>query len=134
MKNDVRCEYVPKENVWFCLISIVWVHFSNKTEEFEFWKSFQYFNIFWQKKDMVSDLDMCLRKMTDIVSSPLFGFTLVIKLSNFDFESHWNKLIFFDQKRYGVGFEYGKISDFVSYPLFGFSFVIKLINFDFKGH
>ena len=27
-------------------------------------------------------------KMSDFVSFPLFGFTLVIKLRNFDFESH----------------------------------------------
>ena len=28
----------------------------------------------------------------------LFGFTLVIKLRNFDFKSYWNTLIFFDKK------------------------------------
>ena len=36
--------------------------------------------------------------MSDFVSFPLLGFTLVIKLRNFDFESHWNTLIFFDKK------------------------------------
>ena len=36
--------------------------------------------------------------MSDFVSFPLFGFTLVIKLRNFDFESHWNTLIFYDKK------------------------------------
>ena len=35
---------------------------------------------------MMSDLDMSLGKMSDFVS--WFGFTLGIKLSNFDFESH----------------------------------------------
>ena len=55
---------------------------------------------------MVTDLNMSHRKMSDFVSFPLFGFTLVIKLRNFDFESHWNTLIFFDKKRYGVRFEY----------------------------
>lgn len=33
MKNDVRFEYDPWENVWFCLISIVWVHLSHKNEK-----------------------------------------------------------------------------------------------------
>ena len=39
-------------------------------------------------------------------SFPLLGFTLIIKLRNFDIKSHWNTLIFFDKKRYGVRFEY----------------------------
>ena len=63
----------------------------------------QYFLI---KKYMLPDLNMSHGKMSDFVSFPLFGFTLVIKLRNFDFESHWNTLIFFDKKRYGVRFEY----------------------------
>ena len=37
---------------------------------------------------MVSYLNMSQGKMSDFVSFPLFGFTLVIKLKNFDFESH----------------------------------------------
>ena len=48
---------------------------------------------------MVSDLNMSHGKMSDFVSFPLFGFTLVIKLTNFDFESHWNNLIFFLLKK-----------------------------------
>ena len=31
---------------------------------------------------------MSLGKMSDFVSFPLFGFTVVIKLRNFDFESY----------------------------------------------
>ena len=42
--------------------------------------------------------------MSDFVSFPLFGLTVVIKLTNFDSKSHWNILIFFDQQRYGVRF------------------------------
>ena len=42
----------------------------------------------------------------DFVSIPLFGLTLVIKLINFDFESHLNILIIFDKERYGVRLEY----------------------------
>ena len=37
---------------------------------------------------MESDLNMPYEKMSDFVSLPLFWFTLVIKLRNFDFESH----------------------------------------------
>ena len=37
---------------------------------------------------MVSELNMFRGKMSDFVSFPLFGFTLVIKLRNLDFESH----------------------------------------------
>ena len=45
-------------------------------------------------------------KMSAFVSIPLFGFTLVIKLRNFDFQSHGNILINFDKEKYGVRFEY----------------------------
>ena len=37
---------------------------------------------------MVSDLNIPHGKMSDFVSFPWFGFTLVIKLRNSDFESH----------------------------------------------
>ena len=37
---------------------------------------------------MTSDLNMSHGKLSDFVSLPFFGFTLVIKLRNFDFESH----------------------------------------------
>ena len=47
---------------------------------------------------MVSDLNISHGRMSDFVSRPLFGFTLVIKLRNCDFESHLNTLIFFDKK------------------------------------
>ena len=56
---------------------------------------------------MKSDLNMPHEKMFDFVSFPMFGFILVIKLRNFDFESHGNSLIFFDKKRYDVRLEYG---------------------------
>ena len=45
---------------------------------------FQYFLI---KEDMVSDLNMSYEKISDFVLFPLFGYTLVIKLRNFDFEN-----------------------------------------------
>ena len=49
MKRNILAlsEYVLRKNIWFCFNSIAWVHFSHKTEEFLFWKSLKYFNIFW---------------------------------------------------------------------------------------
>ena len=40
-------------------------------------------------------------KLADFVLFPLFGFTLVIKLIKFDFESHWNTSKNFNKKRCG---------------------------------
>ena len=37
---------------------------------------------------MVPDLNMSHGKKSDFVSIPLFGFTLVVKLKNFEFESY----------------------------------------------
>ena len=53
---------------------------------------------------MVSDLNMSHLsithgKMSHFVLFPLFDFTLVVKLRNCDFKSHWNTLIFFDKKK-----------------------------------
>ena len=47
----------------------------------------------------MSDLNIFHGKMSVFVFFPLFGFTLVIKLRSFDFESYWNVLIFFLEKR-----------------------------------
>ena len=44
------------------------------------------------------DLDMSDRKMSDFVLLPFLGFTLVMELRNFDFKSHRNTSILFDQK------------------------------------
>ena len=48
---------------------------------------------------MASDLNMSHGKMSDFVSFPLLGFTLVIKLINFDFECHGNTSTFFDKNK-----------------------------------
>ena len=37
---------------------------------------------------MMLDLNMSHKKMSDFVPFPLFGFTLAMKLINFDFEGH----------------------------------------------
>ena len=42
---------------------------------------------------MMSDLSMSHGKMSNFVSFPFFGITLLRKLRNFDFDSHWNTLI-----------------------------------------
>ena len=47
---------------------------------------------------MVSDLNTSRGKISDFVWFPLFGFSLVIKLRSFDFESDENTLIFFDKR------------------------------------
>ena len=60
--------------------------------------------------------------MSDFVLLPLLGFTLVIKLRNFYFESHWNAFIYFDKKKYmlsDLNMSHGKVSDFVWLSLFG---------------
>ena len=70
-----------------------------------------------------------LWKMSDVVSFPLFGFIVVIKLIKYDLKSHWN-ILFFDKKVYDVDLNksYGKMFDFVLFTLFGFMLVIKLRN------
>ena len=46
---------------------------------------------------MMSDLNMIQENF--FVLLPLFGFIVVIKLRNFDFESDSNNLILFDKKK-----------------------------------
>ena len=83
----------------------------------------------------MSDLKMSGGKISGFVSIPLFGFTLVLKLRNLDFESHWNILIFLIKKYMvsDLNMPHGKTLDFLSFPLFGFTSLIKLRNFNFKG-
>ena len=52
------------------------------------YKSHRKMLVFCDQWKMISDLNMSHGKMSDFVSLPLFGFTLVIKLRNFSFESH----------------------------------------------
>ena len=46
---------------------------------------------------MMSDLNISHGNMSDFVLFPLFSFTLVIKLRNFDFEDHQNTVILSDK-------------------------------------
>ena len=128
MKNNLIFDYVQRKNVWYCLTSIVWVHFSLKIEKLWFWKSLKYFNTVRFEYAPWKNIWFCLL--------PMFGFILVIKLRNSDFESHWNALIDFDKKKMfsDLNISHENISDFVSFPLFTFTLDIKLRIFDLKGH
>ena len=55
---------------------------------------------------MMLDLNMFYEKMTDFILFPLFRFTLIIKLRNFDIESYLNTLILFKNKIYDARFQY----------------------------
>ena len=91
---------------------------------------------------MVLDLIISNLRMSGFISFPLFGFTLAIKLRNFEFESHLNTLIFFDKKRYDVRFKYvpKRNMRFCLFANFFFFFFwihfshIKLKDFDFESH
>ena len=120
------------EVVWLCFVSIVWVHFSHKTEKCWFWKSLKYFNvyiIFWQKKYMTSDLIMSHRKMSDFVSFPLLELILAIKLKNLNFESQRN--IFWSKKK-DLNMSCQSLSDLVWTSLFVLNFSGKSKNRNFK--
>ena len=70
-RHDVRFEYVPRKNVWVCLISIVWAHFSHKAEKFRFWKSMKYL-IFFSSKKVMPDLNMSCETVSDLIKASLF--------------------------------------------------------------
>ena len=72
---------------------------------------------------MMSDLNMNHEKMSDFISFSLFGFTLVIKLRNFE-----------EDMVSGLAMPHGKMSDFVSFPFFRFALAIKLRKFNFGSH
>ena len=61
-------------------------------------------------------------EVSDFISFPFFGFNLVIKRGNFDFESHLKTLIFLDKKDMVPDFNmsHEKMFHFVSFLLFGF--------------
>ena len=84
---------------------------------------------------MTSDLNMPQRIMFDFVSFPFSGFTLVRKLRNCDFESHWNTLIFFDKKVMSdLNMSCQIESDLVYTSLYELNFGNKLTNTCFKRY
>ena len=64
-----------------------------------------YFDQFYLRPIKMSYLNMSYGEMSDFVWFSLFVFSLVTKLRSLDLKIHWNTLIFFDKKRYGVIFE-----------------------------
>ena len=75
---------------WLSIFSFFLLGFTLalKLEKFWFWNSMKYFSVFY-KKEIYIYIYICLmshEKMSDFVSFLLLGFTLVIKLRNFDFE------------------------------------------------
>ena len=80
----------------------------------------------------MSDLNISHGKVSCFVSFPLFGFILVIKLRDLDFENHWNIEIFLIRKymMLDLNISHGKMSDFDSFPLFEFTLVVKMRDFD----
>ena len=74
-------------------------HFCNKIERYQlsywnilvFWDQWKcqiwIYLIYFDKKDLASDSDTSYGKMSDFVSFLLFGFTLVIKLRNFNLKA-----------------------------------------------
>ena len=83
----VRFEYIPwkKSLILFYFNCLGFIQLQN--QEISILKSLNTL-IFFDKRDMVSDLNMSHGKMSDLVSFPFFGFTLVIKLRNLDFKGH----------------------------------------------
>ena len=61
-------------------------------------ETIEFFKVFCNQWEMMSDLSMSHEKISDFVSFLLFWFILVIKLRNFEYEINWNTLIFFDKK------------------------------------
>ena len=65
---------------------------------------------------------MARGKMSDFASFPFFGFTLVIKLRNVDFESYGNTSIYFVKKDsvsdLNINMSHDKMSDFISFLFF----------------
>ena len=67
--------------------------------------------------------------MSNFVWFPLFEFTLVIKPKNFDFESVWNTLIFFDQLKImpDLNISYETVSDLGR--ILAIKWKIRILNF-----
>ena len=95
--------------------------------KYTYYKSHWNILVFFDQRKMMPNLNISHVKLSDFVSFPFFGFTLVIKLKHLDFQSRWNNLIFIVKKD-------GKMSGFVSFSLFGSALVMKLRKFDFESH
>ena len=97
VSEEKYCQ-IRKHPIWFYLIYLFVLTFEIKEYHLKIIEIFQYFVTIGK---MISGLNMWHEKMSAFVSFSLFEFTLDRTLRNFDFESHWNKLLFFD-KRYDL--------------------------------
>ena len=79
MKDTVRFSHAP---LYFISLYLFVFTFAMKLKDAN---SKIHWNILWPVK-MMSDLNMFNAKVSDLVSFPFFGFTLFVKLRNFDFE------------------------------------------------
>ena len=95
-------------------------------------KSLLNISAFCDQWKMMPNLNMSHEKMSNYVSFSMFGFTVVIKQEKFNFECHWNTLIFFDKKYMASDWNmsHWKMPYFVSLSWFMFTFVIKLRNLE----
>ena len=83
-KNTVRFAHVPFNFISLYLFVLT---FAMKLKNANY-KSHWNILVFCDQWKMMSDLAVVHEKVTDFISFPLFGFTAVIKLKSFDFESH----------------------------------------------
>ena len=104
---DVRSQSSQIKYVWFSFISIAWVHDSHKSEKFSLKSHKNTLIFFWHKSIWRHIWIYPTGKCLILLHLHFFGFTLVIKLKNFDFQSHWNILILLGKKICGVRFDMG---------------------------
>ena len=81
-------------------------HFCNEIKRCQLWRSLKYFSILRpMKNDVRFEYVPWKNVWFYFTCIGLLGFTLDIKLKNFDFESHWHTFMSFDQKD-DIRFEY----------------------------
>ena len=126
MKNNVRFEYVPWKNVWFYVVSIVWVHFSHKAEKFWFWKSLRYF-MFFDKKGYAVRFEYVPWKNVWFCFISIVWVHFSIKLREFWFWKSRDPFFFRFKIWPDLNMSHEKMSDFVNFHCLGslITFVIK---------
>ena len=103
--NKEKCCPICIFPMWFYLTILGFAQFCYKIANYQLQRSLKYFSISRPMKNNVR-FEYVPWKISASVLFSLFGFSLVIKLRNINFDSHWNTLIYFDKKRYVVRFEY----------------------------
>ena len=130
-KSHLKCTtlYIRKNTVRFAHSSfnfislyLLMLTFAMKLKD-AYYKNHWNILVLCDQWKMMSDLNMNHERMSDFISFSLFGFTLAIKLRNFE------KDMVSD-----LAMPHGKMSDFVSFRFFRFALAIKLRNFNFESH